>query len=116
MRTNSQVIATLGALLALSAGSRAQPTRHNVVLVTLDGARVEEMFSGLDLDVLRSTLGEKEQARDSPVYKKFWADTAVTRRERLMPFFWGTLMRAHGSIAGNRQRDSVVRLVSCNRK
>ena len=23
-----------------------------------------------------------------------------------MPFFWGTLMRAHGSIAGNRALDS----------
>jgi hypothetical protein len=112
VRIKGQVIATLAVLLALSAGSRAQPTRHNVVLVTLDGARVEEMFAGLDLEVLRSTLGDKAQVQDSPVYKAFWADTVVARRERLMPFFWGTLMRAHGSIAGNRQRDSVVRLAN----
>ena len=73
MRTDTPVITTLAAVLALSAGGAAQPTRHNVVLVTLDGARVEEMFGGLDLEVLRSTLSEKEQAQDSPVYKEFWA-------------------------------------------
>jgi hypothetical protein len=35
MRINGQAIAILAMLLALSAGTRAQPTRHNVVLVTL---------------------------------------------------------------------------------
>ena len=28
----------------------------NVVLITLDGARVQEMFGGLDVEILRSTL------------------------------------------------------------
>jgi hypothetical protein len=35
----------------------AQRDADNVVLVTLDGARTEEVFGGLDLDVLKSTLG-----------------------------------------------------------
>ena len=101
----------LGAVvLALVAGTAAQSARHNVILITLDGARVEEVFGGLDAEVLRSTLDDKQRLEDSALYKQFWADDPVRRREKLMPFFWGTLMRAHGSIAGNGAEGSVVRL------
>jgi hypothetical protein len=31
---------------------------------------------------------------------------------KLMPFFWGTLMRNHGSIAGDPARDSRVHLTN----
>src|SRR2546423_13348889 len=36
----------------------AQPAHRtdSVILVTLDGARTQEIFGGLDLDILRSTL------------------------------------------------------------
>ena len=36
------------------------------------------------------------------MYKQYWAATPEERRAKVMPFFWGTLMRDHGSIAGNR--------------
>jgi hypothetical protein len=91
------------------------PAPHHVVLVTLDGARWQEMFGGLDLDVLRSTLEPGQRAEDQPVYQRFWAGTPVERREKLMPFFWGTLMRDHGSIAGNPALDSHVRLANQHR-
>ena len=51
---------------------------------------------------------EKQTVETQPVYRRFWAPTAEARREKLMPFFWGTLMREHGSIAGNRALKSVV--------
>ena len=36
----------------------AQTTQiDNVILVTLDGARTQEIFGGLDLDILQSTSG-----------------------------------------------------------
>ena len=81
-----------------------------VVLVTLDGARVEEVFGGLDREILRSQLNERQRVEDQPVYKRFWADTPEARREKLMPFFWGTLMREHGSVAGNPALGSRVHL------
>lgn len=93
-------------------GMAAQAPRHNVVLITLDGARVEEMFGGLDLDVLRSTLDKDARVEDSPVYKRFWAADPVARREKLMPFFWRTLMRERGSIAGNPAQGSRVHLAN----
>lgn len=90
----------------------AQSSRQNIILITLDGARTEEVFGGLDVGVLRSTLGDKQRVEDSPVYKRFWASDPVARREKLMPFFWGTLMRAHGSIAGNAALGSRVGLAN----
>jgi hypothetical protein len=87
----------------------AQPAVSSaVVLVTLDGARVEEIFEGLDLAVLESTLAAGQRAAEQPVYRRFWAPTAKERREKLMPFFWRTLMREHGSVAGNRALGSHV--------
>lgn len=81
-----------------------------VFLITLDGARVEEMFGGLDAAVLKSRLTDRQRLEDQPVYKRFWADTPEARRQKLMPFFWGTLMRDAGSIAGNPARNSRVHL------
>ncbi|MPZ16935.1 MAG: hypothetical protein GEV06_03300 [Luteitalea sp.] len=96
--------------------SGAQPaTTDNLILITLDGVRVEEMFGGLDLDVLRSTLDADQNVADVPVYRRFWADTPAARREKLMPFFWGTLMRQHGSIAGNPTANSSVTLTNTHR-
>ena len=106
-----RLVVTL-AVAAATAAALAQPGRHNVILVTLDGARLEEIFGGLDLDVLRSTLEDNQRVESSAIYKELWADDPVRRREKLMPFFWGTLMRHHGSISGNPARGSHVRLAN----
>ncbi len=79
----------------------AQPKTENVILITLDGARTEEVFGGLDLDVLKSKT-KRGKVEDTALYKQFYAATSEERRMKLMPFFWGTLMKEHGSIAGNR--------------
>jgi hypothetical protein len=93
----------------------AQAGSQAVILITLDGARTEEIFGGLDLDVLKSTLRETQRYEDQPVYKRYWADSPEARRAKLMPFFWGTLMRQHGSIAGNRALGSAVTLTNMHR-
>ena len=86
-----------------------------VILITLDGARVQEMFGGLDLEILRSSLRPGQKVEESPVYRRFWADSAKARREKLLPFFWKTLMVEHGSIAGNPTVGSAVRLANGHR-
>ena len=102
----------LAVALTLLGGHDQRAAPAAVVLVTLDGARTEEMFGGLDLAVLKSTLRDKQTAETQPVYQRFWAPTPEARREKLMPFFWGTLMREHGSIAGNRALKSAVNLTN----
>jgi Type I phosphodiesterase / nucleotide pyrophosphatase len=83
-----------------------------VVLITLDGARHQEMFGGLDRGVLESTLKPEGKLEEHETYKRFWAESADERRRKLMPFFWGTLMASSGSIAGNRALKSAVALTN----
>ena len=87
-----------------------QALPNNVILITLDGARIEEMFGGMQIGILQSTLREGQKVEDSPIYRRFWAESPQARREKLMPFFWKTLMAEHGSIAGNPALGSAVRL------
>jgi len=96
--------------------SRTQPAAGDaLILITLDGARIEEMFGGLDAEVLRSTLSGSQRLEEHPAYRRFHAATAEERRARLMPFFWTELMTRHGSIAGNRRLNSVVTLANTHR-
>lgn len=83
----------------------AQNKTQNVILITLDGARTEEIFGGLDLDILKSVDKNAEKSR---AYKLYWAGTPQARREKLLPFLWGTLLKDYGSIAGNRALKSTA--------
>jgi hypothetical protein len=51
------------------AGAQGQPS---VVLVTLDGARVEEVFGGIDVGIVKSQLRDGQRLEDHPLYKRFW--------------------------------------------
>ncbi|MEZ5308690.1 MAG: hypothetical protein R2684_16210 [Pyrinomonadaceae bacterium] len=79
---------------------------ENVILVTLDGVRVEEVFGGMDV-ALYKEIDEKAESR--AIFKRFYAETERERREKLMPFFWRELMTNHGSIAGNRKLGSEAK-------
>ncbi|MEJ7617399.1 MAG: hypothetical protein WKF30_10670 [Pyrinomonadaceae bacterium] len=109
-------IMTIVLLLSLSSNVAAQRKTENVILITLDGARTEELFGGMDLGVLKAVTKTKEgPVEKTAAYRKYWADTAQQRREKLMPFFWGTLMKHHGAIAGNRSLGSTVQLTNTHR-
>jgi hypothetical protein len=101
-------------LVALAAGANAQNKTENIILITLDGARTQEIFGGIDLDILKS-ITKEGLVEDTRIYKRYWAETAQARREKVMPFFWGTLMKQHGSIAGNRSLGSVVQITNSHR-
>jgi hypothetical protein len=100
---------------AIVPGRQSPQTTDNVILITLDGARTVEIFGGLDVEVLRSTLRKDAKLEDQEVYKRFYAATAQERREKLMPFFWKELMVRHGSIAGNPSLESSVTLTNRHR-
>jgi hypothetical protein len=106
MSTRSLPIALSICLLGLATAAARET--ENIVLVTLDGARAEEIFGGLDVEVLRAS--KEGKAEDTDVYRRYWAPTAEERRTKLLPFLWGTLLVQHGSIAGNRALGSSVSL------
>ncbi len=81
------------------AGEPASRKTENVVLVTYDGLRWQEVFGGCD-----ETLLNREQGggvRDVPAVKaRFWRDTPEERRRTLLPFFWKTIA-ARGQVFGD---------------
>jgi hypothetical protein len=95
-----------GLMLAAVARTEDGDTRH-VVLVTLDGVRVQELFGGMD-PVLASAPEAQSGIYDIEVTRnRWWRDTPEERREALMPFFWRTLAPA-GLVLGNQAKGSKV--------
>ncbi len=105
--TSKKTILPFVLLLAFAVSALAQTKTENVILITFDGARTQEVFGGLDLEILKDKT-KRGKVEDSTLYKKYWAATPEERRLKLLPFFWGTLMKDHGSIAGNRTLGSSV--------
>lgn len=94
-------------LLAIhSQPSPAQPSQsaENVFLITLDGLRWEELFTGADAELIRDARFTRDV---EPTLERFWRDSATDRRTALMPFFWDTIA-TQGVLYGNRHLGSAV--------
>jgi hypothetical protein len=73
---------------------------RNVILITLDGVRTQEIFGGMDPLIVNggeehSGIYDLERALD-----RYWRPTVRARREALMPFFWKELA-PQGIVLGN---------------
>lgn len=95
-------------LLILAKVTTAQQTKtKNVVLISIDGYRWQEIFKGADSALLKN---KKYRNQDSAaVFKKFWGADEAERREKLMPFFWNTIAK-QGQLYGNRDLGNMVNL------
>lgn len=93
------------ALLACSTFGYGQKKAKNVVLISLDGYRWQEVFNGADSVLL---FDKKYRSQDSTaLFKKYWANSDEERRKKLMPFFWNTIGQK-GQLYGNRDLGSQV--------
>jgi hypothetical protein len=93
----TQYIFTIVMLLIVT-GITAQQKTENLVIVTLDGMRWQEVFGGADSAILKNKKYTKDSSGSS---KKFWADDAIERRKKLFPFLWNTIA-TEGQLYGNR--------------
>jgi len=95
-----------GALALLLIAAASSAASDNVILITLDGVRIQELFSGFDPELL-------DRADDSGIYDpevtrgRYWRESPEERREALMPFFWKTLAPM-GVVLGNKAKGSRV--------
>lgn len=86
----------------------AQPKTENIVLVTLDGLRWQEVFGGADSVLLK----DKNYTRDyEGTTKVFWNDNITERRKMLFPFLW-TVIAPNGQLHGNRTTGSKVNVAN----
>lgn len=85
---------------------------ENVILITTDGLRWQEVFSGADLELMNKANGGV--ANTNALAKAFWRDTAEARREALLPFFW-TVIAKQGQLYGNQNKGSIARITNDKR-
>ena len=99
---------TLFFLLCISCFAWGQVKTENVILITLDGLRWQEVYGGAD----KTLIGNKKFVNDSAgLTKKFWKEMAAERRRALMPFFWNTLA-SQGQLYGNRELQNKVNVTN----
>jgi len=94
--------------LGIHAQQKLESPKTKIVLITLDGFRWQELFTGADAKL----IANKEYVEDTlDLKKKFWRATPEDRRAALMPFFWNKVV-SMGQIHGNRNLGSNVNLTN----
>ena len=76
---------------------------ENIVLITLDGFRWQEVFNGGDSAFMR----QQTYLKDAKLKEKYWRNDLAERRKALLPFFWSTIA-AKGQLHGSRDVGSKV--------
>ena len=76
----------------------------NLFIVTIDGFRWQEIFTGADASLINNVESTADTATMKMLY---WADSEKERRQKLMPFFWNILAQK-GQLYGNRHFDNKV--------
>ena len=76
-------IISLIALILLTQLVSAQRKTENLIIVTLDGMRWQEVFKGIDPVLSADTLYNRDP---KSLREKFWAESEAERRKKLFPF------------------------------
>lgn len=96
------------ALFLISIHGWAQEAQHpNIFLITLDGVRWQEVFTGMDTALLHSTYTRDKDG----LAQKFSGTSPEESRGKIMPFFWNTIAK-EGQLYGNRTKVSKVDLTN----
>jgi hypothetical protein len=97
--------------LACGAVARTQAihrTTENLVIITMDGMRWQEIYGGIDPVLMANKSFTKEP---DDLKKRFWGGDARERRTKLFPFFW-TKIAAKGQLYGNRDIGNRVNVTN----
>ncbi|MGH8033898.1 MAG: hypothetical protein ACREO9_01645, partial [Lysobacterales bacterium] len=79
-----------------------------IILVTLDGVRIQEIFTGLD-ETIAVHDEQHEYSEMADKRQRFGGATEAARREALMPNFW-LKFAPQGIVLGNVAHDNHVKV------
>jgi Type I phosphodiesterase / nucleotide pyrophosphatase len=83
----------------------------NLIIITTDGFRWQEIFTGADSLIINNP----DYVKDTALLKQmYWDDDLNVRRKMLMPFVWKTLEK-NGSLYGNRNYENMVSVANAYR-
>lgn len=95
------ILAFFGILLLLTAFAQSE----NIIIVTADGLRWQEVFKGMDESIAKN---KKFHEWDSSyIFKNYWNENTDIRRNLLLPFFWQKIA-TEGQLYGNRTLGNKV--------
>jgi hypothetical protein len=80
---------------------------RNVILITTDGFRWQDLFTGADPELMNRDNGGV--GNTNALREAFWRETPEARREVLMPFMWNVIAK-QGQIFGNQKKGSIVQV------
>jgi len=98
LRCSTPLLSLLAAATVLGQNPNSTHKTENVILITLDGMRWQDVFTGAD-----NRMMNKEQGgvRDLlATRRRFWRGSPEQRREILMPFLWQVIAK-EGQIFGD---------------
>lgn len=98
----------LGCLLVLTSLVQAQEQPENIVLITIDGLRWQEVFRGLDA---RLAMNEEYSERSEQINLLFSDDDSAISASKLMPFLHEVVFE-QGSVYGNRDMGSCAKVTN----
>jgi hypothetical protein len=90
-------------MICVTANAQSYKTK-NVILITLDGFRWQEVFNGPDSSLLRGK--ELKEVKAS-----FYTKDPVESRKKLLPFFWNEIAE-NGVLYGNRNKQNFVNVTN----
>jgi type I phosphodiesterase/nucleotide pyrophosphatase len=106
------MVLAFGASSALPGSVGAQRPDRRVIVVTLDGFRWQEIFTGAARGLI---TGDSGGVRDTALtLGRYWRESPERRREALLPFFWRTIS-GQGQIWGDGAQGSEVRVTNGKR-
>lgn len=78
---------------------------ENIIIITTDGLRWQELFNGMDSAIANNK--KFNQGDSAYIFERYWSHDETERRKKLMPFFWNTIVN-HGQLYGNRKYENKV--------
>ena len=92
-------------IILFTAFKAAAQKTENIIIITTDGFRWQEVFKGMDSAIANNS--KYNEGDSSEIFEKYWANDEMERRKKLMPFLWSTI-NYHGQIYGNRGYENKV--------
>lgn len=90
----------LTCLLFLSFFLPAQQQTQHIIIITTDGLRWQEVFSGMDTAIANDK--RYNEGDSAYLFSSYWDSEETVRRKKLMPFLWSTIVK-NGQVFGNRK-------------
>jgi hypothetical protein len=110
--TRRHFLQACGTATALASISSAQQRKtKNLILVTADGLRWQDLFTGIDPLLMNQKDAGMTETGAPELRTRLWKPQPDERRIALLPYFWGTLAPS-GVVLGNVARGSSVQVTN----